>query len=468
MRSSTRTASTSSTPPARSRSTTASCRSPSSSSSRCPASSRPASTATRTARRSSRSSSGRPPARRSPYSRRARRRRSRCPTSWPRSRRASTRCASATATGRTATRTPGRPSRSARPPPSARRRPRRPRPRAESRPPGAGPCPPRVLPARMAATISGPAPRARLRRADCSGPGLRRRKHGRGFVYLDPEGERIDDPEVLSRIHELVIPPAWQDVWICPYPGGHIQATGIDQAGRKQYLYHPHWRARRDQQKFDDMVVFARTLPALRERVEEALRVDGLGRDHVLACAVRLLDRGFFRVGGEDYAVTNNSYGLATMLKRHVRLRGDVLVFDYPAKHGKRRVPAEIDPEVAETIARLKARSGGGPELLAYKRGRRWVDIRSEDINEYLKATTGEDVSAKDFRKRAVTRAVKEVAHYLGNTPAVARASYIDPRVFDRYRDGKTIAHALPLAAENGDTPAIQGPIEEAVLELVT
>jgi DNA topoisomerase I len=191
--------------------------------------------------------------------------------------------------------------------------------------------------------------------------------------------------------------------------------------------------------------------------------------------------------------VSNNSYGLATMLKRHVRLRGDVLVFDYPAKHGKRRVQAVIDPEVAETIARLKARSGGGPELLAYKEGRRWIDVRSEDINAYLKAATGEDISAKDFRtwgatvlaamalavsgevaatktgrKRAITRAVKEVAHYLGNTPAVARASYIDPRVLDRYRDGKTIAHALPLAGEDGDTPAIQGPIEEAVLDLVT
>ena len=333
----------------------------------------------------------------------------------------------------------------------------------------------------------------RLRRADCTGPGLRRRKHGRGFVYLDPDGERIDEPEVLQRIHELVIPPAWQDVWICPYPGGHIQATGVDQAGRKQYLYHPRWRERRDQQKFEDMVVFAKALPALREKVEAELERGGMDRDQVLACAVRLLDRGFFRVGGEDYAVTNNSYGLATMLKRHVRLRGDVLLFDYPAKHGKRRVQAVIDPLVADAIARLKARSGGGPELLAYKVGRRWVDVRSEDINEYLKAATGEDISAKDFRtwgatvlaamalavsgevaatktgrKRAITRAVKEVAYYLGNTPAVARASYIDPRVFDRYRDGKTIAHALPLVAENGDAPAIQGPIEEAVLELVS
>jgi DNA topoisomerase IB len=341
------------------------------------------------------------------------------------------------------------------------------------------------------ATRSSPLPR--LRRADCTGPGLRRRRHGRGFVYLDPEGARVDDPEVLGRIHELVIPPAWEEVWICPYPGGHIQATGIDVKGRKQYLYHPRWRARRDQAKFEDMVVFARALPDLRTHVEKEMKRGDMSREHVLACAVRLLDRGFFRVGGEDYAVTNNSYGLATMLKRHVSLRGDVLLFDYPAKSGKRRVQAVVDPLVADAIAQLKARRGGGPELLAYKDGRRWQDVRSEDINEYLKDATGEDVSAKDFRtwgatvlaavalavsgevadtetgrKRAISRAVKEVAHYLGNTPAVARASYIDPRVFDRYRDGRTIGGALTLVADNGDAPAIQGPVEDAVLDLIT
>ena len=334
---------------------------------------------------------------------------------------------------------------------------------------------------------------SRLRRTDCAGPGLQRRRHGRGFVYLDADGRRIEDDEVLRRIDELVIPPAWREVWICPYPGGHIQATGVDDKGRKQYLYHPRWRARRDQQKFDDMVVFARALPDLREHVEREIGLADLSREHVLACAVRLLDRGFFRVGGEDYAVTNKSYGLATMLKRHVSLRDDVLLFDYPAKSGKRRVQAVVDPLVTDVIARLKARRGGGPELLAYKEGRRWVDVRSEDINDYLKAATDEDISAKDFRtwgatvlaavalavsgeaaatktgrKRAISRAVKEVAHYLGNTPAVARASYIDPRVFDRYRDGETIGGALSLVAENGDAPAIQGPVEEAVLDLIT
>jgi DNA topoisomerase IB len=331
----------------------------------------------------------------------------------------------------------------------------------------------------------------RLRRSDCSGPGIQRRRRGKGFDYLGPGGERVDEPEVLQRIAELVIPPAWQEVWICPYPGGHIQATGVDDRGRKQYLYHRRWRERQDQKKFDDMVVFARALPALRERVAADLEGEALDRDHVLACAVRLLDRGFFRIGSEDYAVTNETYGLATMRKRHARVHGDTLLFDYPAKSGKRRIQAVVDPEIASTIDRLKKRRGGGEELLAFKRAGRWADVRSHDINAYLKETTGLEISAKDFRtwgatvmaavalavagpaagtatgrKRAITRAVKEVAYYLGNTPAVARASYIDPRVFDRYRDGVVIAvHDLE---HDPDGTAIQGEVEEAVLDLIT
>jgi DNA topoisomerase-1 len=331
----------------------------------------------------------------------------------------------------------------------------------------------------------------RLRRSDCSGPGIRRRRRGKGFEYLDVDGERVGDPEVLQRIAELVIPPAWEDVWICPYPGGHIQATGSDDRGRKQYLYHPRWRERQDAKKFDDMVTFARALPELRERVAADLAHDGLGREHVLACAVRLLDRGFFRIGSEDYAVENESYGLATMRKGHAVVNGDTLLFDYPAKSGKRRVQAVIDAQVADTVQRLRRRRGGGDDLLAYKRSGRWADVRSSDINAYLKETTGLDVSAKDFRtwgatvmaavalavagpaagtktgrKRAITRAVKEVAYYLGNTPAVARASYIDPRVFDRYRDGVVIAvHDLDHDPEG---TAIQGEVEEAVLDLIT
>jgi DNA topoisomerase IB len=332
----------------------------------------------------------------------------------------------------------------------------------------------------------------RLRRSDPAVPGIQRRRHGRGFRYVDEDGGVVTDEAVLQRISELVIPPAWKDVWICPYPGGHIQATGVDERGRRQYLYHPRWRLRRDQQKFDDMVRFAESLPALRDVVDRDLARGDLSREHVLACSVRLLERGFFRIGSEDYAVTNSSYGLATMRKEHVRLHGERIRFDYPAKSGKRRVHGVVDAEVASVVATLKARRSGGTELLAYKASGAWRDVRSPDINEYLKQASGLDVSAKDFRtwgatvlaavalavtdpsvtstaarKRAIMRAVREVAHYLGNTPAVARASYIDPRVFDRYRDGETIRGALGEIAADGEIPAIQGPAEQAVLELL-
>jgi DNA topoisomerase IB len=330
----------------------------------------------------------------------------------------------------------------------------------------------------------------RLRRSDPSSPGYTRRRCGKGFMYLDETGERITDAEIIARITALVIPPAWRDVWISPDPFGHIQATGIDQRGRKQYLYHPRWRERRDQEKFDEMLAFARALPALRSVVEHDIALGDMSREQVLACAARLLDRGFFRIGSEQYAVTNETYGLATMRKEHVTLDGEVIVFDYIAKERKRRVQAIIDPEVAVIVGTLKRRRSGGEELLAYRRDGRWCDVRSPDINAYLKAATGIDISAKEFRtwgatvlaavalavnrpdvlsqtarKRAIVRAVKEVAFYLGNTPTVARNSYIDPRVFDRYRDGDTIP--LDLVGADPDATAIQGPVEEAVLDLL-
>jgi DNA topoisomerase IB len=313
----------------------------------------------------------------------------------------------------------------------------------------------------------------RLRRADCSQPGITRRRRGRGFEYLDAAGRRVDDLETLERIRALAIPPAWTDVWICTDPNGHLQAVGTDAAGRRQYRYHERWRQRRDQEKFDEMISFARALPRLRKTAAADLAEDGRRRE--LACAVRLLDRGFFRVGGEEYADENRSYGLATLEKSHVELAGDsALVFDYPAKSGKRRLQAVVDPEVYDVVASLKRR-----------RGKRLFSIRSSDINAYIKEATGGDFSAKDFRtwhvavseratsptgrKRAISRAVNEVAHYLGNTPAVCRASYIDPRVFDRYRAGITISPALDGLAQVDEerAPATQGPIERAVLRLL-
>jgi DNA topoisomerase IB len=335
---------------------------------------------------------------------------------------------------------------------------------------------------------------ARLKRVDCSGPGIRRRRRGKGFEYIDEDGRRITEPSVIERIRELGIPPAWEDVWVCPYPMGHIQATGQDAAGRKQYRYHDRWRERRDREKFESMEEFARSLPALRGRVEDDLALDGMPRERALACAARLLDRGFFRIGSEDYAEENETYGVATMRKRHVTIAGDEVTFDYEAKGGKRRIQSIGDPRLAEVVGLLKRRRGGGDELLAYKRGTRWADVKSADINQYVKEVADGDFSAKDFRtwsgtvlaavalavsgnaangsktarKRAKTRAINETARYLGNTPAVARASYIDPRVFDRFDGGLTIGGVLPeLVEDTGAWPDVQGTVESAVLDLI-
>jgi DNA topoisomerase IB len=335
---------------------------------------------------------------------------------------------------------------------------------------------------------------ARLRRVDCSDIGIRRRRRGKGFEYLDEDGRRITEPSVLERIRALAIPPAWEEVWICPYPMGHIQATGLDAAGRKQYRYHDRWRQRRDAEKFESMVRFAEALPELRRRVAKDLARRQMPRDKVLACAVRLLDRGFFRIGSEDYAEENDTYGVATLKKRHVVVDGDVVHFDYEAKGGLRRLQTISDPQVAKVVLALKRRRGGIDELLAYKDGGgRWVDVKSADINRYVKEAGGAEFSAKDFRtwsgtvlaavalavsgpaagtkssrKRAKARAVKEVARYLGNTPTVARTSYIDPRVFDRYDGGLTIAGVLPeLVEDTAAWPDLQGSIEEAVLDLL-
>jgi DNA topoisomerase-1 len=334
----------------------------------------------------------------------------------------------------------------------------------------------------------------RLKRVDCSGPGIQRRKRGKGFEYLDRDGNRIAEPTVIERIHELVIPPAWQDVWICPYPMGHIQATGVDAAGRKQYRYHDRWRERRDREKFDEMQDFARALPKLRKQVDADLALEGMPRERALACATRLLDRGFFRIGSEDYAEENDTYGVATIEKRHVTVDGDQVEFDYESKGGQRRLQVIGDPAVAEVARLLKRRRGGGEHLLAYKDGSRWTDVKSTDVNAYVKEITGGDFSAKDFRtwggtvlaavalatagpaasasktarKRAKTWAIKQVSGYLGNTPAVARASYIDPRVFDRYDGGRTIGGVFERFAEDtGAWPELQPEVETAVLDLL-
>jgi DNA topoisomerase-1 len=335
---------------------------------------------------------------------------------------------------------------------------------------------------------------ARLRRVDCAAPGIVRVRRGRGFHYQDPTGAKVTDPVVLQRITDLVIPPAWTDVWICAHPRGHIQAVGTDAAGRRQYRYHDEWRVQRDAEKHERVLTFAKRLPRAREQVNGHLDQRGMTKQRVLATAFRLLDLGFFRVGGESYAEENGTFGLATMRRKHVTVTGDLVVFDYIAKSGKRRVQSVVDESVRKVVVALLHRDDRSKELLAYKDRSGWHDITSADINAYLREVLGDDVSAKDFRtwhatvltavglavsteaptsesarKRAVNRVVKEVSEYLGNTPAVCRSSYIDPRVIDLYDDGFTIATSLErLGADGGfGQPATHGTVEAAVLRLL-
>lgn len=338
----------------------------------------------------------------------------------------------------------------------------------------------------------------RLRRSNCAAPGISRRRRGRAFEYLDADGHRVGDPESLERISGLVIPPAWRDVWICMDPLGHLQATGVDGAGRKQYLYHARWRAHRDRRKFDSMLAFGAALPRLRRGVARDMRTDGgkrvgveqLTERRVLACAVRLLDLGFFRIGSEDYAERNESYGLTTMLREHVTVGEREVIFDFPAKSGQRRMQAIADPEARAVLATLKRRRTG-LQLLAYRAVDGWCELTAAEVNAYLKRMSGGPFTAKDFRtwnatvlaavalagadgarrhavrEREVKEAVKTVAAYLGNTPAVCRASYVDPRVIDGFHAGVTIAPAIGEGGPDLGSARVRARVERAVLELL-
>jgi DNA topoisomerase-1 len=343
----------------------------------------------------------------------------------------------------------------------------------------------------------------RLRRSDPSAAGISRLRKGRAFRYVGPNGDEVADPGVLDRIEALVLPPAWRDVWISPHAHGHIQAIGTDAAGRRQYRYHDEWRRKRDLEKFDRVLGVAERLPEMRRIIAEHLTGRGLTERRVLACAARLLDIGFFRIGGEEYAEQNGTFGLATIRREHTTVEGDVVTFDYTAKSGKQTLRAIVDPQVATVVTELLDRVDPNPELLAFwddepdedERPRGWTNIRSSDINRYLdEISGGADITSKDFRtwsatvlcavalgvsekavtsptavKKAVTRAVQETAHYLGNTPAVCRASYIHPRVIDLFAGGVTISEELTdLDADSGlGHLAYQGAIEHAVLDML-
>ncbi|MGI5287511.1 DNA topoisomerase IB [Nonomuraea polychroma] len=329
-----------------------------------------------------------------------------------------------------------------------------------------------------------------LHPSDQSEPGIVRRRRGRGFSYEGPDGRPIRDNATLARIKALAIPPAWTDVWICTSPYGHLQAVGTDAAGRRQYRYHDVWREQQDQAKFDHVLDVAERLPAFRKAVDDQLQGRGLTRSRVLAAAARLLDIGFFRIGGESY----DTYGLATLRMEHVTCVNGIALCSYQAKGDVAREVEVADPAVCAVLRSLKALGADG-ELLRYRHAGGWSDVRSEDINDYLRETIGYEVTAKDFRtwhatvlaavglavstpagregrvkkNRAVTRVMREVAEYLGNTPTVARASYVDPRVVEAYDQDRTIAAALTELGADADFGqlATAGTVERAVIDLI-
>ncbi len=293
--------------------------------------------------------------------------------------------------------------------------------------------------------------------------GIRRKRIGRSFSYIGKAGEKVTDPKTLDRIHKLAIPPAWKDVWICASRNGHLQATGIDARGRKQYRYHTEWRAIRDETKYNRMIAFGRALPAIRDRVRRDLARDGLPREKILATIVRLLETTLIRIGNREYARDNASFGLTTLRNKHIAVEGSTVRFEFRAKSGKMRKMELKDRKLAGIVKRC--RELPGYELFQYvdRDGDRH-SIGSDDVNDYLKETAGTDFTAKDFRtwagtvlaalalqefeafdseataKRNITRAIEDVAGRLGNTVSICRKCYVHPEVFDAYLDGTLVA----------------------------
>ena len=342
-----------------------------------------------------------------------------------------------------------------------------------------------------AAEASAAAKSAGLRYVHDDQPGIARRKRGKTFYYLDADGDKIKDPDTLARIKSLVIPPAWTDVWICKQPLGHLQATGRDARGRKQYRYHPRWRSVRDESKYERMLKFGKALPAIRKAVDAALKLPGLPREKVLATIVYLLEATMMRIGNEEYARENKSFGLTTLRDRHVRLDGTKVEFRFRGKSGVNHTVQVQDRRLANTIRRTLDLPG--QELFQY------VDddgnphtVGSADVNEYLQSIAGEDYTAKDFRtwsgtvlaavalleyekydseaqaKKNIVQAIESVAKKLGNTPTICRKCYVHPAVIESYLDGTTLTALRQRAKEElkEDLHALR-PEEAAVLALL-
>lgn len=331
----------------------------------------------------------------------------------------------------------------------------------------------------------------RLRRSVLSEPGITRKRRGKGFAYYEPDGAALSDPETLQRIKDLVIPPAWKKVWISPYPNGHIQAVGVDAAGRRQYLYHSAWQQERAEEKFDRVLELSMQLPAWRAEIAKDLARKGLTRKRVLALALRLLDRGYFRAGGEQYAEEHESYGLSTLLCEHVVVRRDAVEFDFPAKSGVRRTVEIEDADVVRAVRALMRRPNRTERLLVCRDASGWLDVRADDLNARFKELAGDGYTVKDLRtwhgtvlaatafadadpavshraaKRVEAAVMKEVAEELGNTPTVARGSYVDPRVVTGYEQGLTIAAAARRAERARKPDAAQEILDKATRMLI-
>src|SRR5690349_16751005 len=331
----------------------------------------------------------------------------------------------------------------------------------------------------------------KLRRSSVGGPGIHRVRRGKGFSYQDHDGAPVTDQATLERIKALVIPPAWRKVWICPHPNGHIQAVGTDAAGRRQYLYHQRWRQERNEEKFDRVLEMSAALPEMRQRIAADLRGRGMGRDRVLALALHLLDLGYFRAGGEQYAEEHNSYGIATLRCEHVALQKQAVEFDYPAKSGVRRTLLIDDPEVIRSVRALMRSRPRSDRLLVCRNGSDRIELHADDLNARFKELVGDEYTVKDLRtwhgtvlgaaafadadppvnktviKRVESAVMKEVSEELGNTPAVARSSYVDPRVVEGYEAGLTIAAGVRRADRTRVPAKRQAILESSTARLI-
>lgn len=321
----------------------------------------------------------------------------------------------------------------------------------------------------------------RLRRSNCERPGITRRRHGKGFSYRDAQGQQLSAAE-LQRAKELVIPPAWANVWISPYPNGHIQAVGTDDAGRRQYIYHPKWREQKDREKFDRALEFGESLPAARRAITQHLRSDGSTRERAFAAALRIVDAGALRIGSAQYAEANGSFGVTTLQVGHVTISGPVITFNFPGKSGQQWDTTLEDADLAAALRPMLRRSED-ETVLAYRAGdEKWQRVQAAQLNEFLRQVTGGGFTAKDFRtwqatvtasmelarqdlkatsrtarQKAVAATMRSVADRLGNTPAIARSSYVDPRLVDRFMSGEVI----PVAGYSASEKAVRDLLKD-------